>query len=494
MRRLRILVLSILVILWISVWWFTKDQKVSEKALLDGAAAALSNQDPAWAREDIYYALTNSRRAPQVFNSHQTTPPVNNNSDKIRVLVIGDSFTAGQGLVDLDARWPRQLENILNTSTAPGTFEITTLARQGANTTSYATWIQKIRSKDPSALEYFSQDPESLLKAFSEPFDVVVYGFVDNDYLVNDYDSFVPKNEYVDVPIDDWTPVVQGFKPNPNEAYFLKALDYVINAFDPAQFILLPLSVLNIETEPNYVNFGKVRASGVYVEEPIEQSNLGKRYVLKDLMVTPVDTHPGTAWHLAIAKDAARAVLKKVPAERLDKAKRSGISTTHPLVSNYLPGEIEVSASTKPESVQMLYKGTDKLDIECGEMGVSYDRSARCDPERFQVGDVSMPVQQVPCAKVGAPNALIMFDPSLKEGTKLSIRSTGVNTLSLYSYGYDAEGFEKISTLVDLNPGSDYTFKISSLAKGLVLSSKTRGCPVDSPLVLPSISLVISLK
>lgn len=477
---------------WSGFWWFLRAEDVETKADLASVAVSLADPDMIWAREDTYYGIMNMERLGTILVEDQIRRPAAVAEDRIRILVFGDSFTYGQGLTDLDARWVKQLQDMLNKQFGPGTFEIVTLARQGANMTTYADWVRHLRSGDASAFlgevtgEYDSDQRAADAARLQGPFDMMILGFVENDYLATENDPYIPKEQLVEVPVEQWTDMSWGKIPNPNERFFLQALQDVRDFAEPAPFVLLPLTPFDVDAHPAYGNFPLVRNTGVTVASNQSQRVLDEKYGLAKIGVTPVDTHPGPAWQHAIAEDALRAVLAAVPQSRIS-AVQAKEQPPAPLLSNYLPISLQVQTDTDAATVS--YAGTENTEHPCGRGRFSLDRFSECDPPRFVVAGRDLPPQHVGCALVGAPYVQVMFDP-IHTGSriKFEIVSAGAD-LRAYTVGYDQEGFSALEDLGMLEPGRARSIEVSRTARGLLLATEQTGCPPEAAMVFPAFAL-----
>jgi hypothetical protein len=477
---------------WSGFWWFLRKEDVGTKADLADVAVSLADPDMVWAREDTYYGVMNMQRLKTVLAEDQIRRPVATAEGRVRVLVFGDSFTYGQGLTDLDARWGNQLQDMLNKQFGSEVFEIVVLARQGANMTTYGDWVRRLSSGDVAAFlseptKEYGSDLRSIDAArLQGPFDMVLLGFVDNDYLATEDDPYIPQEQLVKVPVEQWTDIAWGKLPNPNERFFLQALQDVRDFAEPVPFVLLPLTPFDVNTHPAYNNFPLVQDTGVTVASNQSQRALEKKYGLAKIAVTPVDTHPGPAWQHAIAQDALRAVLAAVPQNRIATA-QARKQPTAALLSNYLPPNLQVQVDQ--DSATVSYAGTERAAHLCGSARFSLDRFSECDPPRFVVAGRELPPQYVGCALVGAPYVQVMFDP-IHTGARVEFELVSAGTaLHAYTIGYDQEGFYTLQDLGELEPGRARSVKVSPTARGLLLATKQTGCPLEAALPFPAFDL-----
>jgi lysophospholipase L1-like esterase len=107
-----------------------------------------------------------------------------------RVMVLGDSFTEGQGVKTADA-YPRVLERLLNAD-EPGRWEVLSCGRRGENFPELYEGFQKILAYDP---------------------DVVIYGMVLNDPIQSP--AFHARQAYLNDWINDRRRMIEGRAPGP---------------------------------------------------------------------------------------------------------------------------------------------------------------------------------------------------------------------------------------------------------------------------------------
>ena len=477
---------------WSGFWWFLREEDVETKADLASVVVSLADPDMVWAREDTYYGIMNMERLKTILVEDQIRRPAAPAEDRIRILVFGDSFTYGQGLTDLDARWVKQLQDMLNKQFGPGTFEVVTLARQGANMTTYGDWVRRLRSGNVGAFlseitdAYDNGQRAVDVARLQGPFDMMILGFVENDYLATENDPYIPKEQLVEVPVEQWTDMSWGKLPNPNEQFFLQALQDVRDFAEPAPFALLPLTPFDVDAHPAYHNFPLVKNTGVTVASNQSQRALDKKYGFGKIGVTPVDTHPGPAWQHAIAEDALRAVLAAVPQSRISAVQAKEQPPTA-LLSNYLPTSLRVQTDTDTATVS--YAGTENAEHPCGPARFSLDRFSECNPPRFVVAGRDLPPQHVGCALVGAPYVQVMFDP-IHNGSRIEFELVSAGTdLRAYTIGYDQDGFYALEDLGLLETGRTQSVEVSRTARGLLLATKQTGCPPEAAMVFPAFDL-----
>lgn len=469
------MVVLALVLVWAPVAWFRASD--GDRAEIIEVSRMLENPDLSWSREDLYYGYTNMQRLAGPYQGEHVVPDVHRNPERIKVLVLGDSFTYGWGSTDLDSRWPRLLEDELNARTTDGTFEVVTLAAGGASTATQAGWLRRLADGD---LEHLGIS-ESVAPSFQTPFDAVVLGYVDNDVIANPYDEFIPEGAYVPTASEDEHRIVSGEIPNPNEVHFRAAVAAIKSFAGSAPALWMPLDYSGGTSSPYDLVEPVFTAAGFSTAEPTHARELSRRFDPVSLMVDPVDTHPGPPLLAAFAKDAAEALFPLLDPTRLDAAMRNAFPIERSAVSNYHPTTLEIEAVSNTK-VRVSMPDSASHQYTCTQFTVSGTRSSSCDGETmtFLVKDQRLPAQYVACSYLVRPYAQVMFDRHLGPASSARIElSSAESALDVYSFGYDPDGFRTHTLLGRVRPGESLDVSLGSRStRGVLFAEEgSVGCP-----------------
>jgi hypothetical protein len=475
----RVAVAAAAAAVWVPVVLFAVHRADSDLSRL---ADLVSTANPESAREDQYLEIDNWRRVhagpPEQFSVAEY-----HNPQRLRILVLGDSFTYPTGLVDLDARWPKILESIMDAATAPGSFEVVSLAAPGASTFSHAEWVLAL---DTGSFETL---PAGLGAgaAFAMPFDAVVVGYFENDIFAGRYDTEVPQQLrdplgpdaprwYEHISAESEAAVVSGSMRNPNEVLLDPARRTIWSFAGSVPAVWVPLGTHPVHLR-NAARVAPAFAEAGFVIAPTPHGDdLRARYDAESLMVSPTDLHAGTALLRSFAADAAAALFDVLDPVAVAAAVSGAIPPSRPSVSNMLPVGLSVASGVSSATVvhdpaavadpdDCTRSDTEPVLVECVHSG-GLLRTV------WDSGDADLAVPQLyPCFRLGRPFALVVFDGDLGSNASVSvIAGSGV----LFSYGYDPSGFEQFSELGPLTPGGRITLASDSV--GFAVGSSATGC------------------
>jgi lysophospholipase L1-like esterase len=456
-------------------------------------ARQFANPDVTWARENLYLTIANDGRFRSPAPEEHVRGDRHTNTDRIKVLLVGDSFTYGWALSDPDARWFKQLEDELNSRTADGAFEVVVLARGGASTYTQAGWLERVRDHDAEGLQISDAD----MKRLSADFDVIVLGYVENDAIANRDDDFIPAGQFVENPYGEAGFYSQGEFENPNQEHFVRAVAAIKNFAGDRPIVWMPLDffaggaergakVRNIFEDAGFVIADARRTRSVERELPVEQ-----------LVADPVDSHPSPAVVRSYALDTADIVMGLLDANRLNRAIGGAAPVQRSVISNYMPTEMQLESNGTRFTLS--YPGTPETTDRCVTLH-SADRASVCDDGNwyFEVDGTSYPPQLVPCALIDAPYAYVGLNRHLRPGTSATIRveSDDVAKFSVYSLGYDDRMVRQISEVGVFERGESVAVTLGPSARGLLFApAGRRGCPLEliQATALPPMRIVIDV-
>lgn len=216
---------------------------------------------------------------------------------RIRILVVGDSFTQGVGLRDRTRRWPRLLAQEVAERREGVQVEVVVLSLGGTSTYTHAEWLKAILTRQVSDLP-MSLKYENLIE---DPFDAVLVGYVINDVIyypgIDDLKYLNPQPVDPDQEIE----ITQGGA-DPNEAVYREALVMIKDVTDgvPLRFLILSQK-LNERVDKMFREVG-IEHADLTVEQ-YQTGNLEDGYV-----VSKLDNHPAERTHLQYAEMAAEVV------------------------------------------------------------------------------------------------------------------------------------------------------------------------------------------
>lgn len=487
----RIVVVAAVCVVWLPVLWFLFFEGFGDEPTR-AVELARTQPDGVWAREDMYLTDAVHRRSLGL-QTGQLGPPIHRNSNRVRVLVVGDSFTVGTGLRDLDARWPHRLERALDAATEPGTFEVVAFAQGGASVFTYASWLAELA--DGGDLGRYGSN--SYRSALTEPFDVVVVGYVFNDPVPSDFlDAVVTDSVHTrvrerfgpDAVRERLDPVsTSGLAETldvdvlPNDKYVSAAIDTIASLASPAIPVFAPLPQHTFEDQLIDRVAPRFADAGFVMVDPVATRALIGDHDVTELMVTAVDAHPNTALLSAYATDVAAAVLESLDPAQVEVAMSSAQPARRPDVSSFLPLHLDVAGDL--DGVVTVV--SDPAQVVCEPL-THFAGEIVCDPAEFVLVDGGAgPPQWAPCAALGHPFA--QFGVAAEAANEAPLEVTLVlaadegDGLWVASVGYDRAGFEVVELVAPLSVRRPVVVDLTAeRLSGFVVVDTTAGCePVD---------------
>jgi hypothetical protein len=447
-----------------------------------GIASTLENADKSWQREDLYYNLSRGDRGWWLVQRPQNGEETYPNKDRIRILLLGDSYVYGTGLRDFDRRLGDLLEEELNKKTKPGTFEVVTLAEGGASTYLQASWLASIEESGSAYMD------DKGLQRVLEPFDALVLGYVNNDVVplveqTNPEEQIHKISEKIHLEVEqaggkrvethtkiedeDYGRVLDRVIDNPNQDYFEASLRFMSKQVPDGMAVVLPLYTSQEELGASKLWFDVLEKNGFYVPKILpETDKLAESLEAQDLMITNVDRHPSLPLLKAYAIDAAEILYQKLDKAVIEKAMSGAMPSERFLLSNHLPYWAEV-LSNDNTSAELVFKNEINYEEYCLYRWNNGNR-LECDPEpTFVLREESVQIQNskntmfkakpqvVPCLPLGKPFVQSMLNPDIASGTKISVDIQTEKPMDIYLVGYDEAGFERFDYVKTLKKGGE---------------------------------------
>lgn len=466
----------------------------------------------AWQREQAFLVYQNYLRfgeGPEIAQS-QFAQPVHPNPDRVKVLVIGDSFVWGHGIIDTDMRWPELLERRLNDATAPGMFEVTAFGSRGLSTLGQSQFFttERVDALDPDVvvLGYVENDPipsgrEAGLCAsgaeFCETFSLEslpayhdciagrsggVGAFVNTvirplfAHLAVELAqrACTTNDAYTTNAAIRYNESLADPKKNPYWHLFVDAAATLRNAIGerPAVAIATPVDFFD---DANGKALRVLREAGWDVAPTPRTDRLGA--VTQDrsvFHVLPSDRHPSAVLTTAYAADAAEYLLASLDPERLTQARAGAVRPRATLISNTMPVTVKVSNDTGSSAT------------------VAYTTPRRSTVFPFTTVDGrTLPDQFVPCAVAGRPFVQVTLNPGLPTGSRVEISLQGSGVVQLSTFGYDRSGGVVERVVGSLRPGKPLTVSTSAQVTGLRFGAGD-GCPLEQVINMPAFTVELS--
>jgi hypothetical protein len=368
-------------LLGVGLLWKTGEQEVPVRTRTAEIDAIVREAGATWRTESSLYAYQNSERVGGFYAADQL--PSSDPTGEVRVLVLGDSYTFGTGLEDIDLRWPTLLEALLERN---GTeVDVVTLAQGGASTITQARILDQVAAGVWEEISW--KNPAQAAAALGKPFDYLIIGFVANDVLPGFYDGHQP-----DYDLEER--VVRDGKANPYEREWLEALERI------ARWPVRERYILNLDyTEPGYSYARRLapvfQRVGFKILDTPELENAIAREQGAALMVHPADAHPGPIVLRAYARDAARELGARNGTYNLTVGNGGREVLSGGVVSNYMP----VTATWRRDGAGEI------LDIPASANLIKpCDQTYPCrhDGEPFETDGEPEHPRTHPCARIGA--------------------------------------------------------------------------------------------
>ena len=423
---------------------------------------------PLWEREKSYLQGENTLRIKFGPENITQTRYNNQNPNRIKVLVVGDSATFGHGVGDLDNRWWERLAVYLDSKTQSGAFDIIALGQNGASLFRYADWLtqERLEQINPDVV-LFAINGNDVVPTGDE-FAVCPKGNCAPIPYLETRESFVkcmsvsssiPKadipalyfrcvrdaKELYGAELVSQTDVIGNVDKRFESAFTSTLANLKLNLGSISVGII---PMLNLHTDVDSYGYliKRFSSTGWAVSK---QSNILQTFLLypnpeePDLIAHPLDLHPGPVATAALAADAGDLVLSLISKDRLNQARQTAQFIKRPIVSNYLPTRTVIEESNDTVSVYTDVRPSDAK----------------------QITD-----QYLPCARLEKAHIELMLDPTLPTGTKFSI-SKSSQPIYVYGVGYTENQKRKIWKIGKLEPEALLDFKIGQEGlRGILVS------------------------
>ena len=478
----------------------------------DGPPMYNQKSIPIWDRENAF--INNNLfymqgRGPDIRTKEQKDNLVN--SKAIKIALIGDSFTWGNGAYDSGMSIGRRLEEALNKAAGANTFNILIQARNGDSTYNYVDVYTKTKIKELNP-------------------DIIVYDFFQNDVvpsfnerMICGNKSFCTENspetkpEYTDcigaknndfsflvkvlirskfpslandLIIRHCDPIYQKLKiQNFDVLYLMNNPD--LNPWYPTWKKAVKLFAEQTSSVPTYVAnlyspsgispkvqnilFPEFKANNLPMIPMTNSIKLITEHPVGDLTVNKTNGHAGSPLTQAYASDIANYILTKVTPTQIKNTEASKFSLIPNLVSSKMPANISLSQNTPTNVSFTLEKAVD-------------------DPKYpLAIAGEVVPAQHVLCADLMYSHIALNLNPDLKPGTKIKISikdNPDHLNLKLILANYDNSYFLNYANLGDI--GQEIIFTIPQNSKGSILligdSNINKNCSIKEIVDLPSFS------
>jgi lysophospholipase L1-like esterase len=455
-----------------------------------------------WLREQAFLVYQNYLRfgeGPEIAQS-QFPQPAHPNPDRVKVLVIGDSFIWGHGIVDTDMRWPELLERALNDATAPGTFEVTAFGSRGLSTLgqSQVFTAERFDAVDPDVvvLGYGENDPipsgyedglcatgaefcrEFSLESLPVYHDCIagrsggVAGFVDAvvrplfTHLAAELSrrACSSNDSYTTNAAIRYNESLADPTKNPYWHLFVDAASTLRTAVGDRPAVVVATPTDFFETA-NTKALQVLRDAGWEVAATPRTTRLGAATRDRSVFhVMPVDRHPSAVLTTVYAADTAEHLLSTLDRARVERARGGATRPAATLISNTMPVTVTVTGDTGRSAT------------------VAYTRPDRSTVFPFTTMEGrSLPDQFVPCASAGRPFVQVMLDATLPAGTRVAVALRTTEPVQLSTYGYDRTGRVVETSVGALDPGKSLTVTTGNQVTGLRFAAGA-GCSLDQVL------------
>ena len=442
------------------------------------------------------------------------------NPNPVRVLVVGDSFVWGHGLLDEQRRYPELLEIELNNRAGKAAFEVSSIASFGGSTIEESEWITKslLRKYKPDIvilgyvlndiipsgkeLSLCESNVELCVKGLRPSKDYLQClrgeeGFVNkliNSTLTNNFPN-LSKNLMVKRCTPDWAKdldensIIDYPESSPYWLEFNEAVAVIKQTVGEIPIIWAPTNHRNDDKplmvikeffkKNNYIiapmRKGKDTIENYLRENPVTESSAGGLNLTK-AHASPVDSHPGSALNTAYSKDLADIIMQYLPKASSDKLMNGRYELPSQLVISTNPASMNYEKLNSKQEI-LSYSDTDK------------DK----DYPRYKTITEQYLPQYVPCLRVGSPYLQINFDQKIPVGSKFEIQNISkTSNLRIQEFGYGLNGEEVYGAVKEFK--DLIAMERTSSVNGFLLIDTKNSCDLRKEIDFPNIKIKVSKK
>jgi hypothetical protein len=419
-------------------------------------------------REDLFRTSVSSRGTSPAFDDalyinphHQFDTSLTN--DPIKILVLGDSYTYGWGLLDSSRRWVEQLERGFKDE-GFSQVEFTVLATPGASVFSYASWAEKV--------------PGSGL------FDYVIVASVENDFVPAPFE--ISRFENLKPIVSDNYKVEQFEANNPNESLIDPSIDKIRKT--ARQALWVPLYGIDTSSHKNLDKVGQRFEANGFTKIPMFSAKkaLDAAPTRNFYAVSRIDHHPNEALNYLYTKD-----LLSFFSNLLGAPSGSSKATPLPAVSSVLPATAEVvyEKSAIPSEFSLSFYKKSIVCTEIAKQGVSVSCENSKPTYKSSPSSDPTPWQDLPCLPMKSPFAPVFFSNPSTTSLKITMDSNNQD-LSLVSLFYDEAAFLGYKPVGLLKDGAQLT--LPKGAAGFAVVDFTKSCSASEYATIDDFTLSVS--
>lgn len=434
------------------------------------------------------------------------------------VLIIGDSFVGGYGILDYNTNWPLIFSDKINSITKGKQFNIISVSRGGWDIYDYINYADKLYN--------------------SFKYKYLIISFLPNDHMNYKISELKQKNSNIndgykyikcmsgDLMMIKFLSIFDNLFPRTVKksvklycSKYLKLSDDQIEVLEKTLYnlkrdseinnykvIFMPLyPSLDVDiymTNPNLIPDSKgnnylteiIRKIGFDIVSPDTSIKIASK---KDKYgwVNPIDWHPSVILSHAYANDLFnyfdRSSLISTYNGTLNKYKFSEKLGIYNYFSSIKPFDFFFKFTKFSDDKSKKYININNLGISDGMLATRKSYINLTDDPNSKLTGKEFPPQSSLCAKINRPHAEISFNKDYFNNFEAKIiNDHPTNQIIVGSKSYDLYGNEYYSRGYILNPSEDVKLEINGT---LIIASLESGCPLDKPIKLPELSITLEI-